>query len=94
MCCLTVSKHLQGYFDSVSSVRYIFALNMFELGCINSTEWAVYQDWHSFLVEHFGHQVELEGIIYLRAPPQVPSVFAVHDFSLWLLLILILFTET
>lgn len=52
-------------------VRYIFALNMFELGCINSTEWAVYQDWHSLLVEQFGHQVELEGIIYLRAPPKV-----------------------
>lgn len=44
---------------------------MFELGCINSTEWAVYQDWHSLLVEQFGHRVELEGIIYLRAPPKV-----------------------
>lgn len=54
-----------------SSVRYIFALNMFELCCINSTEWAVYQDWHSFLVEQFGHQMQLEGIIYLRASPQV-----------------------
>lgn len=52
-------------------VRYIFALNMFELGCINSTEWAVYQDWHSFLVQQFGQRVELEGIIYLRAPPKV-----------------------
>lgn len=44
---------------------------MFELGCLNATEWAVYQDWHSFLVEQFGHRVELEGIIYLRASPQV-----------------------
>lgn len=55
---------------SVYSDRYIFALNMFELGCINSTEWAVYQDWHSFLVEEFGHRIQLEGIIYLRASPQ------------------------
>ncbi|KAG7279494.1 hypothetical protein CRUP_035880 [Coryphaenoides rupestris] len=55
---------------SVYSDRYIFALNMFELGCINATEWAVYQDWHTFLVQQFGHQVELEGIIYLKAPPQ------------------------
>ncbi|KAF0033872.1 hypothetical protein F2P81_013938 [Scophthalmus maximus] len=61
---------VQVYERSVYSDRYIFALNMFELGCINSTEWAVYQDWHSLLVEQFGHQVELEGIIYLTAPPQ------------------------
>ncbi|XP_023137000.1 deoxycytidine kinase 2-like [Amphiprion ocellaris] len=59
---------VQVYERSVYSDRYIFALNMFELGCINTTEWAVYQDWHSLLVEQFGHQVELEGIIYLRAP--------------------------
>ncbi|KAG7489901.1 hypothetical protein JOB18_023088 [Solea senegalensis] len=60
---------VQVYERSVYSDRYIFALNMFELGCINSTEWAVYQDWHTFLVEQFGHQVELEGIIYLTAQP-------------------------
>ncbi|XP_053276450.1 deoxyguanosine kinase, mitochondrial [Pleuronectes platessa] len=62
---------VQVYERSVYSDRYIFALNMFELGCINSTEWAVYQDWHSLLVEQFGHQVELEGIIYLTAPPEI-----------------------
>lgn len=61
---------VQVYERSVYSDRYIFALNMFELDCINPTEWTVYQDWHSLLVEQFGHQVELEGIIYLRAPPE------------------------
>ncbi|XP_040012276.1 deoxyguanosine kinase, mitochondrial isoform X2 [Xiphias gladius] len=61
---------VQVYERSVYSDRYIFALNMFELGCINPTEWAVYQDWHSLLVEQFGHKVELEGIIYLTAPPK------------------------
>ncbi|XP_028269550.1 deoxycytidine kinase-like [Parambassis ranga] len=61
---------VQVYERSVYSDRYIFALNMFELGCINPTEWAVYQDWHSLLVEEFGQQVELEGIIYLRATPE------------------------
>ena len=44
---------------------------MFQLGCINAAEWAVYQDWHSFLLEQFGALVQLEGIIYLRAPPEV-----------------------
>lgn len=61
---------VQVYERSVYSDRYIFALNMFELDCINSSEWAVYQDWHTFLVEQFGQQVELEGIIYLKASPQ------------------------
>lgn len=61
---------VQVYERSVYSDRYIFALNMFELGCISATEWAIYQDWHSFLVEEFGQRVELEGIIYLRAPPE------------------------
>lgn len=70
MFCVYITWSCCNYLDSFS-VRYVFALNMFELGCINTTEWAVYQDWHSLLVEKFGHQVELEGIIYLRASPKV-----------------------
>ncbi|XP_072289868.1 deoxyguanosine kinase, mitochondrial [Eucyclogobius newberryi] len=61
---------VQVYERSIYSDRYIFALNSFELGCINATEWAIYQDWHSLLVQEFGQRVALEGIIYLRAPPQ------------------------
>lgn len=69
--CTFSMLYIQSPLFCLCSDRYIFALNMFELGCINSTEWTVYQDWHSLLVEQFGHQVELEGIIYLRAPPKV-----------------------
>lgn len=63
-------RGVQVYERSIYSDRYIFALNSFELGYINATEWAIYQDWHSLLVEEFGQRVALEGIIYLRAPPQ------------------------
>ncbi|XP_054905056.1 deoxycytidine kinase 2-like [Poeciliopsis prolifica] len=62
---------VQMYERSVYSDRYIFALNMFELGCINAIEWVTYQDWHSLMVEQLGHRVELEGIIYLRASPKM-----------------------
>lgn len=65
-----IENAVQVYERSIYSDRYIFAQNMFELDCINSTEWAVYQDWHSLLVEQFGSKVRLEGIIYLRASPQ------------------------
>ncbi|XP_014863399.1 PREDICTED: deoxyguanosine kinase, mitochondrial-like [Poecilia mexicana] len=67
----TKETPVQVYERSVYSDRYVFALNMFELGCINATEWATYQDWHSLMVEQFGHRVELEGIIYLRASPKM-----------------------
>ncbi|KAJ8415567.1 hypothetical protein AAFF_G00425470 [Aldrovandia affinis] len=61
---------VQVFERSVYSDRYIFALNMFELGYINSTEWAVYQDTHTFLLEQFDRRIQLEGVIYLRAPPK------------------------
>ncbi|XP_069811680.1 deoxyguanosine kinase, mitochondrial-like [Dendropsophus ebraccatus] len=54
---------------SVYSDRFVFAKALSELGHLNEMEWALYQDWHSFLIEEFGKRAALDGIIYLRATP-------------------------
>uniref|UniRef100_A0A1A8J4W3 deoxyguanosine kinase n=2 Tax=Nothobranchius kuhntae TaxID=321403 RepID=A0A1A8J4W3_NOTKU len=61
---------VQFYERSVYSDRYVFASNLFECGDLTDTEWSVYQDWHTWLLNHFEPDITLNGIIYLRASPQ------------------------
>ncbi|NXR25345.1 DGUOK protein, partial [Cinclus mexicanus] len=50
--------------------RYVFAKNLFEAGHLQPLEWAIYQDWHDFLLRHLGLRTAFHGFLYLQARPQ------------------------
>jgi len=55
------------YERSVLSDKFIFASNCAQSGLFNSVEWALYRDWHEWLINSF--ETNLDGIVYLRASP-------------------------
>ncbi|NXL36986.1 DGUOK protein, partial [Glaucidium brasilianum] len=50
--------------------RYVFAKNLFEVGHLAPLEWGIYQDWHSFVLQHLRPRSTLHGFLYLRATPE------------------------
>ncbi|XP_078005360.1 deoxyguanosine kinase, mitochondrial isoform X2 [Phascolarctos cinereus] len=62
---------LLGNFLVSPGLLYIFAKNLFENRFLNDVEWAVYQNWHSFLLREFHSRILLDGFIYLQASPQI-----------------------
>uniref|UniRef100_A0A8C5M5H5 deoxyguanosine kinase n=1 Tax=Leptobrachium leishanense TaxID=445787 RepID=A0A8C5M5H5_9ANUR len=67
---LSRNEAVQVFERSIYSDRYVFAKCLFELGHLNSIEWAVYQEWHTFLTQEFEKRVALSGIVYLQASPE------------------------
>lgn len=54
---------------SVFSDRYCFAKNCFEMGVMTPLEWALYQEWFSWLIESQNYTPH--GFIYLQTNPEV-----------------------
>ena len=56
--------------------RISFAQTCHENGLIADTEWNIYCDWHSFLLEYL--QLKFDGFIYFKSTPEVRPVFQLY----------------
>lgn len=54
---------------SIYSARLVFAENGFESSYLDTTEWALYCDWSSYLLKTV-KQLKLDAIIYLQCDPE------------------------
>ena len=67
---LLESVRFQPSFNATNFRSYIFARNCYETGLMNKTEWSIYTDWSTYLLESLG-DLQLDGFIYLRCNPKV-----------------------
>lgn len=75
--------------SSLSIPRYVFAKNLFETGHLDMLEWAIYQEWHSFLLQELGDRATLHGFLYLRATPQVTEPSEGEGYGMCLLFVFV-----
>ena len=66
------------YYCFVFHFRFCFAQNCHESGLFNDTEWSVYCDWHSFLLEAL--PLQFDGFVYLQASPEVIALIIDNSF--------------
>ncbi len=65
----TASGMTQVLERSVYCDRFCFAKNCYEAGLMSGLEWQIYQEWFSWLVEHYTQKPS--GFIYLKTSPRV-----------------------
>jgi len=55
---------------SVASDKEIFASNCYRTGLFNGVEWALYSEWHEWMMKRFHPDSEVDAYVYLRTRPE------------------------